>query len=378
MHTRIKIVGIGDAKTKALRENLLAALTRYPVDVELAHISEVHQIERSGATSIPALDFDGQIVSEGEVPSVEQLMELLRNRSLYRSKLYVIEKILVPTDFSAASKKAFKYALEIAKIFDASVQLLHVGDILHKNSLEGALIGDASYQKTVRADMEAWINECAPPKGAPLEENEEWHRCSSRLDFGFPEQVIIDMSSEYDLVVMGTQGKQGLLSEIVGSVSLDVAKHAHCPVVVIPPNYTYTPIKKILYSSNFDSLDVEKMRQVIGFAKKLDAQVYFVHVGTMLSSKEALEQELFKMCYAESIPDKPFLFRTLSDEGSLSKTLNQYAEEENIDLSVVVTHRRGLLERFLHKSATKDMVFNGKYPLLAVHKFNDITRLGSD
>lgn len=45
--------------------------------------------------------------------------------------------------------------------------------------------------------------------------------------------ALIEASREVDLVVIGTRGRSGLVELIVGSTSLDVLAHAHCPVAVV-------------------------------------------------------------------------------------------------------------------------------------------------
>lgn len=45
--------------------------------------------------------------------------------------------------------------------------------------------------------------------------------------------ALIEASREVDLVVIGTSGRSGLLELILGSTSLDVLAHAHCPVAVV-------------------------------------------------------------------------------------------------------------------------------------------------
>ncbi len=77
----IRILGMGDAKTRALKDNLTAALVRNPVKGKVVEVSELNHITLSGVTETPALMFDNVIVSEGIVPSVEDLTKLLRNRN---------------------------------------------------------------------------------------------------------------------------------------------------------------------------------------------------------------------------------------------------------------------------------------------------------
>ena len=375
MSTQIKIFGIGDQKTLALRQNRMHALNRYPVDVKLSHVSEVNAITLSGANRIPALEVDGQLVSEGDVPSVENLMDMLKNRSLYKAKLHNIKKILVPTDFSPISENAFRFALGLAEVLGASVDLFHVSDSIYNQPLGQAFSSEMGYQQRLRKELEDLIQKYAPAKGEPLQPDEEWLRVNSRLEFGFPETAIVEASTDYDLVVMGTHGEKGFLEKLLGSVTVDVVQNAHAPVLVVPQGATFDGLNSIAYASNFESCDVEKIRQVVGFSKQFDAQIHFVHIGEMPNSHDAFEQNLFQLCYKETNPNKPFLFKHILDEGSLSQTINHYGDLNNIGLTVLLTHRRGLLQSLVHKSATKDMVFYGNRPFMVVHQFNDIRKI---
>jgi nucleotide-binding universal stress UspA family protein len=50
---------------------------------------------------------------------------------------------------------------------------------------------------------------------------------------GNPREEIEKMSGEYDLIIMGTSGRNPIVSVILGSVAEHVARHALCPVMLV-------------------------------------------------------------------------------------------------------------------------------------------------
>lgn len=55
-----------------------------------------------------------------------------------------------------------------------------------------------------------------------------------RAVIGLPAPELIDASKDGDLLVVGSRGAGGFARLMLGSVSSQVAHHAHCPVVIIP------------------------------------------------------------------------------------------------------------------------------------------------
>lgn len=53
---------------------------------------------------------------------------------------------------------------------------------------------------------------------------------------GIPAEEILSMGRDADMIVLGSRGAGGFKKLLMGSVTSQVAHHAHCPVVVIPAN----------------------------------------------------------------------------------------------------------------------------------------------
>jgi nucleotide-binding universal stress UspA family protein len=52
---------------------------------------------------------------------------------------------------------------------------------------------------------------------------------------GFPVEELIEASNEADMVVLGSRGAGGFTRMLLGSTAGQVVQHAHCPVLIIPP-----------------------------------------------------------------------------------------------------------------------------------------------
>lgn len=55
-----------------------------------------------------------------------------------------------------------------------------------------------------------------------------------RIESGDPAGVLMELSEEADLVVVGTRGRGGFVGRLLGSVSSALPAHAKCPTVVVP------------------------------------------------------------------------------------------------------------------------------------------------
>lgn len=58
---------------------------------------------------------------------------------------------------------------------------------------------------------------------------------NSEIARGYPAEVILDRANRWgtDLIVVGSHGYSGLKRFLLGSVSLNVASHAHCSVEIV-------------------------------------------------------------------------------------------------------------------------------------------------
>ena len=142
-----------------------------------------------------------------------------------------IKRILVPTDFSESSSAAIDTAVDFAKVFGATVELVHVA-------------GEAVYAMpppidvaTLPIDLTTLLDRAR----ASLDAEEGRVRaagvaCESTVLAGRADTEIVAHAekSGADLIVMGTHGRSGLPHVLLGSVAEKVVQHAPRPVLIVP------------------------------------------------------------------------------------------------------------------------------------------------
>jgi universal stress protein A len=144
-------------------------------------------------------------------------------------KPIAIKKILVPTDFSPASKKAFSYALRFAQEIGSELTLLHVLEPETPLTLARRPAAAAfSEEELADAEKSSWaLRNSAQAAGIV--------RTRSIVRSGVATHEIVEAAKDLDvdLIVIATHGFTGWKHFAIGSTAERVARAAPCPVLVV-------------------------------------------------------------------------------------------------------------------------------------------------
>ena len=140
-------------------------------------------------------------------------------------------RIVHPSDFSPASRPAFRKSLELAKSHRAQLFVVHVLSML-------PVIPDAYVAPTVWDDLERGQRITAQRQLGRLVATAKAAgvRASGVLiDIGVTHEQIVRFARarRADLIVMGTHGRSGLTRALLGSVASRVLATARCPVLTV-------------------------------------------------------------------------------------------------------------------------------------------------
>jgi nucleotide-binding universal stress UspA family protein len=140
------------------------------------------------------------------------------------------ERVLVPVDFSEHSRTALHEAREIAALYGARLDVLHVIEETVHPAFYGTGMTDIVELRPdivvkSKAAMEKLFNDAGGPEV----------KVEFRAVIGRAHQEIVKYASleETDLIVIATHGLSGLERMFIGSVAEKVVRRAPCPVLTV-------------------------------------------------------------------------------------------------------------------------------------------------
>ena len=142
-----------------------------------------------------------------------------------------MKKILHPTDFSPASRPAFKKAAKMAKTDRAALEVLHVKTSL--TPIYGGMYVSPKTHAELVASTTAWVRKemdklLKTARAAGV-------KATSAIVEGSPFDRIVRAARarRADLIVMGTHGRTGFSRLLLGSVASRVISASPCPVLTV-------------------------------------------------------------------------------------------------------------------------------------------------
>ncbi|MCS3924221.1 universal stress protein [Methanosalsum natronophilum] len=146
-------------------------------------------------------------------------------------KSNIYKRILVATDGSKLSECTLKYAIEIARISGARLYAVYVVDTADFASIP--MESDAGWETMYSVlrdegkDATQKVEELAKKVGVEVEQVElEGHPSEEIVQFANKENM--------DIIILGTHGKSGLSSILMGSVAENVIRTSTKPILVVP------------------------------------------------------------------------------------------------------------------------------------------------
>lgn len=282
---------------------------------------------------------------------------------LETKKDHTMKKIVVPVDFSDASRNAARYAALMTNDIPESELLLYNAYDRYSAGTDGSLLAEEEdAMKTISDNaLHNLRSEILPLTKATIGILSENGTLAVNL-----EKLV--MRNGVDLVVMGINGASKLEQVIIGSNTLDVVKKDSFPVLIIPPGASYERIHTAVFASDFK--DVQKTTPVVALRNLLylfRPELHVIHIdeeqvahmGDAFKKEKGAMDELLRGFN----PEYSFL-----EAHDYVKGINNYVKDHKADLIITVPHRHNFFADLFTKTHTEKLVYHTDVPVLAVHE----------
>lgn len=273
------------------------------------------------------------------------------------------KKILVPIDFSGCSVKALELAIELAEKVNAKLIILNACQ-------KPVSYADAS----VTAYSRNMIREAEDNSKRAFEHMAASMKPLKNIDYtfqvkhAFPQDAIISMTlmDSIDLIVMGTTGASGFKGILLGSNTYTVAKNVKCPVLAIPEKAeSGKSFKNIALANDYrDTASKKTYEALIEIARVSGAEIHVLHISQSPKIEAAETKEAQKLHRYFKGLKLSFHFKP---DKNIDHGINEYIEENSVDLLTLIAKKHSLLDRIFKGSVTKKMAYHSKTLLLILH-----------
>ena len=273
-----------------------------------------------------------------------------------------MKTILVPTDFSDVSRKALNVAKSIAKKTHATIHIANFYSIPSGSYAFPDISMPSDIIEEIRKIAVEGVEKCAN------ELKLEGFTVESTVEMGTASDETAELAKKLnvDLIVMGTTGADGIINKIIGSNAAHVMQKTEIPIILVPKDCDFDGIYNVIYLDELKEDDAKVLSKVFAFSDEIGIHnIKLLNVNTGFFYQPINEHLLIHFNRVFGL-DKIKLDTV--DGTDVKEGVNNYLEKHQIDLVIMSTNKKTLLERIFIQSNTKTMALYSKIPLMVYHK----------
>jgi nucleotide-binding universal stress UspA family protein len=265
-----------------------------------------------------------------------------------------MKTIIIPTDFSKNSLKAFEFANDFFTGDNFKYLVTTVYDI-PRGGTSSLFSLMETLRKQAHEDMEEFMK--------MLKEKYPIIHASAEgcvLQGGFADQITgLTADRKADFVVMGTKGATGMKEVLLGSSASHLINDAEIPVFAIPKEYERKNVKNILLSYDGKSLTDHTVSFVGVLSRAFKLPINLFHVR----KKAHQPIQNWKEIEAQFNDHHISLYEAFAD------TFEEGLRSEIADLNallVLVSRKKSFWDRLMNRSQSKKAIMHLHLPMLVL------------
>ncbi len=273
-----------------------------------------------------------------------------------------MKTILVPTDFSDASRNASRYAVNLAKFLNYKVLLFHV--------LHLPILVEGTFSATELPDL----HEMEQEYQQRLEEEVELLKKGTEviIDYqtcsGFTVDEIAGLEEKVKpgLIVMGLSPADRISEFVFGSTGTDVVKRVQTPVIIVPEACHFKEIKKIVFASDLKMECEMKIHEPLkDIIDSFNSHIAILNVVKEQSDKIGKDDGVSGRRIEKYFENREHVYHFL-ENNDIIEGISEFIVSQQVDMVTMIPQKHNLIERLFKESNTTKMAFHVDVPLLTL------------
>lgn len=272
--------------------------------------------------------------------------------------------IIIPTNGGEAAANALRYALALRSGQSTKFTLMQSFDLPMSVDVP---IDNLAAEEALRHGIDAQLAaQCQ--KLSANHANEPFHFEHEAVAGGLiPAMELMMEQAHVDMIIMGTEGSETALADLVGTNASDVVGNLNLPILVVPLGAAYCGLRQlVLATDNLPMADRAVLAPLVQLADRHRAEVLVLNVldeGKLSTVNEAVEG--LKTDHALSAVNHSFHFTASNNKAS---AIIDWARGRGVELLSCMPHQRGFWQSLFHHSISRELVMHAPMPVLVLAK----------
>ena len=273
-----------------------------------------------------------------------------------------MKTIIVPTDFSAASKNAAFYAVDFAKAIHAEVILLH------SINIPIAISEVQTNAETIDLLEEDAKDNIEQLRVSLVQHSGETVKITATVTMGGVLNDINNIANinETAVIVMGVNGAGAAERFILGSNSMAAMRNLEYPILIVPGSAKFTQIKKIGVAWDLKNIaEIMPAKDIKKLLEAMHAELHFIYMSTAFDPhkpKTFPSSGSLQSTFTGYDPKFHFAFGRTIEEG-----ISECVVQNEIDLLITIPMNHGIIGSMFHRSISKEIALHLTVPIMALH-----------
>jgi nucleotide-binding universal stress UspA family protein len=261
-----------------------------------------------------------------------------------------MHRVIIPVDFSETSLNAARYTAKMLADKEDTLAILY-----HNYETADDYDICINYQESLKKEfLRSGVKnvEHENEMGGDLIEN------ISRLAH----------TTRATLVVMGITGKSAVRQVMFGSNTLRLVDKNLYPVMIIPPDASYTGIRNVAFASDMKNVEASTPSVLISSVLEMfDPMLHIVNVSRdhYVAITDEVQKEKEKLEKMFEHYKKEFYFISMND---FYEALDNFVKDFKIDVLITVPKHVSNSTSLFKSSHTKRLAYHSHIPILAAHE----------